>query len=387
MSLVSSLPIRFVVCFAVSCVTSTTVVAEGAGTKNVLLLCIDDLRPVLGCYGGQAKTPHLDHLAKSATVFTRHYVQWPVCGPSRASMLGGLRPDTTGIYELGDSWKISKRPETHPTLPRYFRDHGYRTLSFGKVYHGRGNGDGYGWSEDPWKLDWSCYVDFPYESKKKGQWRPAIEIYDGPETEHNDYQTADHVIRAVKANKDRSFFIAGGFYKPHLPLVVPRRYWDEYSAEQVQLLMPRRRAQGAAEFMYNWTEIASYGLREGILFSDDSNVDEQAAHRMTRAYYACVSFIDAQIGRILETLDENGLSDTTAVVIWSDHGFHLGDHGRWAKHTQFEQAMRSPLIVRLTGASDVDGNNRSDRRIRGHLSDAVRVRRTHVAGVSYKAKA
>ena len=112
--------------------------ADAAEPKNVLLLCVDDLRNVMGCYGGAAKTPHLDTLAKTAAVFDRHYNQWPVCGPSRASMLGGLRPDTTGIYEIGDSWKISKRPDTHPTLPRYFRDHGYRTLSFGKIYHQKG---------------------------------------------------------------------------------------------------------------------------------------------------------------------------------------------------------------------------------------------------------
>ena len=135
-------PVVVAVCCSIA--ISSAVAAE---PKNVLLLCVDDLRNVMSCYGGAAKTPHLDELAKTAAVFNRHYNQWPVCGPSRASMLGGLRPDTTGIYEIGDSWKISKRPDTHPTLPRYFRDHGYRTLSFGKIYHQKGVGAGYGWSE------------------------------------------------------------------------------------------------------------------------------------------------------------------------------------------------------------------------------------------------
>lgn len=333
--------------------------AIGADQKNVLLLCVDDLRPVTGCYGGAAKTPHLDALAKSAAVFTRHYNQWPVCGPSRSSMLGGLRPDSTGIYEIGDSWKISKRPDTHPTLPRYFLDHGYRTLSFGKIYHGKGLGKGYGWSEDPWKPDWTCYVDFDYIEGKEKRWRPAYEIYDGPDAKHNDFQTAERVIAALGENKDRRFFIAGGFFKPHLPFVAPKKYWDLYSANEIETLDPAHLPKGAADFMYNWSEISSYGGPDGKLFSSDAGVDKIQTRKMIHAYYACVSFIDAQIGRVLEALDKNGLADNTAVVIWSDHGFHLGDHGRWAKHTQFEQAMRCPLIVRLPGHQKITGETKA----------------------------
>jgi iduronate 2-sulfatase len=330
--------------------------AATAEQKNVLLLCIDDLRAVMGCYGGAAKTPHLDELAKSATVFTRHYNQWPVCGPSRSSMLGGLRPDSTGIYEIGDSWKISKRPQTHPTLPRYFRDHGYRTLSFGKIYHGKGIGKGYGWSEEPWKSDWTCYVDFQYNEGKEKRWRPAVEIFDGPDSKHNDFQTAEKVIEAIKENKDRPFFIAGGFFKPHLPFVAPKKYWNLYSEEEIKTLTPTDLPNGAADFMYSWNEISSYGGPDKKLFSGDDGIDEKQARKMIRAYYACVSFIDAQVGRVLAALEENGFADKTAVVIWSDHGFHLGDHGRWAKHTQFEQAMRCPLIVRLPGHQTVSGS-------------------------------
>ena len=329
--------------------------AISAEPKNVLLLCVDDLRNVMGCYGGAAKTPHLDKLAKTAAVFNRHYIQWPVCGPSRASMLGGLRPDTTGIYEIGDSWKISKRPDTHPTLPRYFRDHGYRTLSFGKTYHQKGTGSGYGWSEEPWKLDWTCYVDFQYTDWQKGQWRPAVEIYDGPDSKHTDYKTATKVVEALKQNKNQSFLIAGGFFKPHLPFVAPQKYWDLYSDDDIELIAPYARAEGAADFMYSFAEISSYGVEHGKLFSNDSDVGRKAKRRMLHAYYACVSFIDAQIGRILEALETSGLADTTAVVIWSDHGFHLGDHDRWAKHTQFEHVMRCPLIVRLPGKQKVTG--------------------------------
>ena len=330
--------------------------ASGAEPKNVLIICVDDLRPVMGCYGGAAKTPHLDALAEQATVFTRHYNQWPVCGPSRSSMLGGLRPDSTGIYEIGSSWQISKRPDTHPTLPRYFRDHGYRTLSFGKVYHGKGLGKGYGWSEEPWKLDWTCYVDFDHIEGKEKRWRPAVEVYDGPDAKHNDFQTTDKVIAALAENRDRPFFIAGGFFKPHLPFVMPKKYWDLYSTDEIETLHPAGLPEGAADFMYNWSEISSYGGPDGKLFSDDDAVNDEQTRAMIHAYYACVSFIDAQVGRVLEALEKNGLADSTAVVIWSDHGFHLGDQGRWAKHTQFEQAMRCPLIVRLPDRHGVTGS-------------------------------
>lgn len=331
---------------------------SAAEHKNILLICIDDLRPVMGCYGGAAKTPNFDKLAKSAAVFTKHYNQWPVCGPSRSSMLGGLRPDSTGIYEIGDSWEISKRPHTHPTLPRYFKDHGYNTLSFGKVFHGKGMGKGYGWCEDPWKLDWTCYVDFKFTGGKEKRWRPAYEIYDGADSKHNDYQTADKVIQALVDNKANPFFIAGGFYKPHLPFVAPRKYWELYSDTEISLIDPKSIPEGAANFMYDWTEIGSYGAPGKKSLFENVDVDQQETRNMIHAYYACVSFIDAQLGRILKAIDENNLAQNTAIVIWSDHGFHLGDHGRWAKHTQFEQVMRCPLIVRLPGYQMI--SNQSD---------------------------
>ena len=314
---------QLLLCLACLCLTLLPATTTAADHRNVLLVCVDDLRPVMGCYGGAAKTPNIDKFAESAAVFTRHYNQWPVCGPSRASMLGGLRPDSTGIYEIGDSWKISKRPATHPTMPRHFRDNGYKTLSFGKVYHGKAIGKRYGWSEAPWKLDWTCYVDFEYAAGNKQQWRPAYEIYDGPDSRHNDFQTAEKVIQALEVNKDRPFFIAAGFYKPHLPFVAPKRYWDLYSVDEIRLIEPTSLPQSAADFMYNWSEISSYGDPDGKLFSGDGDVGEEQALSMIHAYYACVSFIDAQVGRILKALEQNGLADDTAVVIWSDHGFQV----------------------------------------------------------------
>lgn len=330
-----------------------------AAPVNVLLLCVDDLRPVMGSFGGLAKTPQMDGFAEQATAFTRHYVQWPVCGPSRASMLGGVRPDSTGIYEIGNSWTISQAPEVRPTLPLIFKTNGYTTLSFGKVYHSKGIGRGFGWCEDPWHPEsgWTCYVDFTYIEGKgsKNKWRPAYEIYDGPDSLHNDYRTADKVITALRENKDRPFLVAGGFYKPHLPFVAPKKYWDLYSKDEIGKIDPVSLPKGAADYMYNWSEISTYGDQDGQLFSGDKGVTDEEWLNLIHAYYASVSFIDAQIGRILDELEELGLSDTTAVVIWGDHGFHLGDHGRWAKHTQFEQAMRSPLLIRLPGHQNLFG--------------------------------
>ena len=327
-----------------------------AEPKNVLLLCVDDLRNVMGCYGGAAKTPHLDRLAKTAAVFNRHYIQWPVCGPSSASMLGGLRPDTTGIYEIGDSWKISKRPDTHPTLPRYFRDHGYRTLSFGKIYHQKGtSAQGTGGAKNRGSSIGPATLISNTPTGRKASGVPPSRFTMAPTPCTPITRPPPKSSKPSSRTRIEPFFIAGGFFKPHLPFVAPQKYWDLYSDEETKLIAPYARAEGAADFMYSFAEISSYGVERGKLFSDDSDVGRKSKRRMIHAYYACVSFIDAQIGRILEALETSGLAETTAVVIWSDHGFHLGDHDRWAKHTQFEHVMRCPLIVRLPGKQKVTG--------------------------------
>jgi len=317
---------------------------------NVLFIAVDDLRPVLGCYGGKALTPNLDRFSQSAAAFNRHYVQWPVCGPSRATLMSGLRPDTHGLYGNSQAYKIADHPESRPTMSLHFRNHGYRTLSFGKIYHGRGSSPGCGWSRQPWHPPggWTCYVKFT-NPNKKNVWRPAYEIYDGPDHLHGDYQTADKAVEAMKQNRDRPFCIFAGFYKPHLPFVAPKRYWDLYENKKMQRLRPLDMPDGTVDYAYHYSELWSYGDQKGTLFSKEYSPTHEQALNMTRAYYAAVSFIDAQIGRLLRTLDELQLSDTTAVVIWGDHGFHLGDQQRWAKHTQFEADMRSPLMVRLPG--------------------------------------
>jgi len=315
---------------------------------NVLLICVDDLRPVLGCYGGAAKTPNLDRLSESAVTFQRHYVQFPSCGPSRACMMGGIRPNTLSLDGNAGVSVIADAPETRPTMPLHFRNNGYTTLSFGKTYHSKGSGPGFGWSEAPWHppCGWTCYVNVD-PPKAKGQWQPAFEIYDGPDSAHGDYQTADQAIAAMEKNKDRAFFIAAGFYKPHLPFVAPKKYWDLYDRDKIKRLEPLAVPENARLYQYTFREICAYGMEEGKLFTPEIMPTPAQARELIHAYYAAVSFNDAQIGRLLKKLDDLGLADKTVVVIWSDHGFHLGDQARWAKWTQFEADMRSPMMIRL----------------------------------------
>jgi len=277
-------------------------------------------------------------------------------------MLGGIRPDALNLAGNSGANRVADRPETHPTMPLHFRNQGYTTLSFGKVYHGKGAGAGFGWSQSPWQTPpgWTCYVDFDYSGYKKGQYRPAYEIYDGPDQAHGDYQTADEAIQALEEHKDEPFFIAVGFYKPHLPFVAPKRFWDLYEDEEIELLEPALIPEGAVTHSYAWSEIWAYGDQDGKMFSDERAPSVEETREMTRAYYAAVSFSDDHVGRLLKKLDELGLSDNTAVVVWSDHGFHLGDQERWAKWTQFEADMRSPMMIRLPG-----------KHAKGHQTEAI----------------
>ena len=341
---------KIVACLAL--MTSALLAADRP--VNVLFICIDDLRPVLGCYGGAAKTPNIDRLASESAVFQRHYVQFPSCGPSRASMLSGRRPDSLGVY--GNSGTdAATNDSAKPTLPLLFKQNGYTTLSFGKVYHSKGNAPGCGWSEEAWHPpSWDCYVNFSEKERKKqdlGDWRPAMEIYDGADSLHGDYQTADQVITALETHRDGPFFIAAGFYKPHLPFVAPKRFWDLYRDDEIELLSPPHRADGASDLGYAFNELASYGREDHTMFSSENPPTEAEARALIHAYYAAVSFTDSHVGRLLDKLDELGLRDSTAVVLWADHGFHLGDQARWAKWTQFEADMRSPFMIRLPGKS------------------------------------
>jgi arylsulfatase A-like enzyme len=343
-----------------------------AGDKNVLFIVVDDLRPTLRCYGDpDAITPNIDRLAEQGLTFTRAYCQQAVCSPSRTSMMTGLRPDTTGVHDLQTHFRRNL-PEA-VTLPQYLRRFGYTTTAFGKIFHKPALNDLPSWSEAPWiaenapwrsdenerfverKWDqlrddgWTSDERFYFEPDKRG---PAPEGQTGwglpswgsPDVADDDLpdgKAATAAIDALRRLKGQKFFVAVGFLKPHLPFRAPKKYFDLYRGIAIS---PNRNPfppAGAPRFaLHNSAELRGYND-----IPPDGPIPQEKARELVRAYYACVSYMDAQVGRLLDALDELGLSESTAVVLVGDHGYHLGEHGLWNKHTNFENAVRAPLIV------------------------------------------
>ena len=340
-----------------------TASAAAAAKPNVLFIAVDDLRPELGCYGAtHIKSPNIDSLAKSGVTFNRAYCQQAVCSPSRTSLMTGRRPDTTKVYDLETNFR-----DTIPdvvTLAQHFKDNGYHSQAFGKIYHGALD-DRRSWSVPYTSPDGMAYGDPQTvkdiqrrreELKKKGVTGqqlnrrtrgPAWEAADVEDEKLPDGNSAAKAIKALNEVKDKPFFLAVGFFKPHLPFVAPRKYFDLYPpAEQIELPPNRTAPQDAPEFATtNFGELRVYeGMPKG-----DEPVTDQQARELIRAYRACVSFTDAQVGKLLAELDRLKLRDNTIVILWGDHGWHLLDQGMWTKHTNFEAATRVPLILSVPG--------------------------------------
>ncbi|MGI9176468.1 MAG: sulfatase [Pirellulales bacterium] len=341
---------------------------EGATRRhptNVLMIVVDDLRPSLGCYGdAAAKTPNIDRLAARGVVFKNAYCQQAVCSPSRASLMTGRRPDATQVWDLRTHFR-SALPDC-VTLPEYFKNQGYRCAAFGKIFH-RGFEDGRSWTEPHWyptgrtvdtdPADWSKQItkkvgpaveeygsEEPRSESGKG---PAFEISAKADDELPDGFTAAEAIRRLEAFKQggEPFFLAVGFLKPHLPFVAPKRYWDLHDPDAIPLPRIDHLPEGAPQFAgHDSGELHQYvGIPAGNPLPAD------IARQLRHGYYACVSYTDAQVGRLLDAVDRAGLTDSTAIVLWGDHGWQLGDHGLWHKHTNFELAARSPLIIAAPG--------------------------------------
>ena len=328
---------------------------------NVLFIAVDDLASSLGCYGDPvARTPHIDRLAASGVRFARAYNQLPLCNPSRASVLTGLRPDVIKVYDLDRHFR-DELPDA-VTLPQLFRRAGAFSARVGKIYHynvpaGIGTN---GLDDGP---SWDAVVnpkgrDTREEAKitNAEPHRPISAALswlaaDGADDEQTDGMIATEAIRLLEKHKERRFFLGVGFFRPHTPFVAPKKYFDLYPLESMRLpYAPSgdREDVPTAAFAHN-NPVPHYGL------------DEATCRRALQAYYACVSFVDAQVGRLLAALDRLDLADRTIVVFWSDHGYHLGEHeGVWQKRTMFEQATRAPLIVRAPKAK---GNGRACRRV------------------------
>ena len=337
--------------------------APGKDPLNVLFIAVDDLRPELGCYGQPVHSPNIDQLAAEGTLFERAYVQVALCMPSRVSMLTGQRPDTTGVVDFSIRFRDLQPDVT--TLPQHFRNHHYTAVGFGKIFH---NDDKNSWSEPLFK---SHRVEDDYHTefgKKVLQWtkedhrrltyvwdlgdgiikkkRPGGLPWESPDIPDNavrDGQIAEAAVAKIRALKKEGtpFFAAVGFHKPHLPFIAPKKYFDLYESGDIKPAPNPDPPEGAPKFAtYNWNDLRHY---YGI--PDVGPVSPQQARELKHAYYACVSFMDAQVGKVLAEVDPKN----TVVVLWGDHGWQLGEHGMWDKHSNYETSTRVPLIVKVPG--------------------------------------
>ena len=323
---------------------SASAAAADPPRYNVLFIAVDDLRPELGCYGvAGVKSPNIDALAARGTAFTRAYCQQAVCNPSRVAVLTGRRPENTGVLDLPTHFR-DKVPDA-VALPQHFKANGYFTQSFGKIFHvGHGNRDD--------AQSWSAGVTPPNPAPKSGAERqaqraarPAYAAPDVVDDAEPDGKTAARAVETLKEIKDKPFFLAVGFLKPHLPFVAPKKYWDLYDPAAIPLAPNQSLPAGAPAYASNNAgELRTY---KGM--PKDGPIPEAEQRKLKHGYYACVSYMDAQVGKVLAALDELGLRDKTVVVLWGDHGWQLGEHGTWAKHTAWEDATRAPLIVSVPG--------------------------------------
>lgn len=337
--------------------------AEPATAKpNVLFIAVDDLRPALGAYGDPlAQSPHIDRLAAAGTTFMRAYCQEAVCTPSRASIMTGRRPDETGVWNLYTRFR-ERLPDVE-TLPQYFHQRGYAATAFGKIFHSQEPyQDPASWSEPAtlYKNDISEAYFLPEnQAPKHAENRPitgrkmsATEAADVPDELYPDGKIARHAVawlqRRAEPKEREPFFLAVGFHKPHLPFSAPRRYWDLYDRESfTKVSNPVAPAdQLPLALVSSLPELRGY--RD---IPDEGPIPAEKAAELRHGYHASVSFIDAQVGLLLDELERSGAMENTIVVLWGDHGFHLGERGYWCKATNYEQDTRVPLIIRTPGES------------------------------------
>jgi iduronate 2-sulfatase len=312
---------------------------------NVLFIAIDDLRTSLGCYGDPlAKSPNIDALARSSRVFHGAYTHQAVCGPARAAILTGRLPDNTRVWHNRNLFR-NTLPDA-VTLPQLFKNHGYQALSFGKIFSGdereldppswsapevlRGQGPG-----------WKNYA----QAGDRGGKGTACEAADVPDDGYPDGRLADLAVETLGKLKQegQSFFLAVGFFKPHLPFNAPQKYWNLYDPAVFALDDGQTRVTGAPEIAYH-THRELGGYQD---MPEDEHVSAEQARTLRHGYYACVSYVDAQVGKLLDALHRLGLDQNTIVVLWGDHGWSLGEKDRWCKGTNFERDTRVPLLIRV----------------------------------------
>jgi iduronate 2-sulfatase len=357
--------IRSIFCLATLVLPSLAL----SGKPNVLFIAIDDLRPELGCYGSAlAQSPNLDKLAADGLLFNRAYCQQAICSPSRASLMTGARPDTIGVIE-NTAYFRERNPDV-VTLPQQFIANGYETVYCGKIYHGRMTDNDHSWSRKP---AWGkCKYSPPknpgsyalvenqklWQENRDKMWAkygkensgglvhgPAYESADVPDHGYMDGFNTQLAIATLKDHlarkKDQPLFLGLGFTKPHLDFIAPKKYWDLYDPADIELATHRAAPkQGAATGLH-----ASFELRTRHGIPKSGPIGDELARTLLHGYYACVSYVDAQIGMMIDALEEAGIRDNTIIIVWGDHGWHLGDMGIWGKATNYEIATRVPLMI------------------------------------------
>lgn len=325
--------------------------ANGKSHMNVLFIAVDDMNNDLGCFGHPfVKSPGIDRIAERGMRFERAYCQFPLCSPSRSSLLTGLRPDTTRVFNLQYHFR-QDLPDV-VTLPQMFMHNGYYVARVGKMYHygnpgdigTNGLDDRVSWTErfNPAGRDKTALEpDIMNYTPKRGLGSAMAFLADrtGTDVQHTDGKVADQTIRLLEGYKDKPFFIGAGFYKPHCPWVTPKKYFDMYPMDPITL------PQITEKTPDDYPELALASTKPWPYFG----VTHEQARECKHAYYAAISFVDAQIGRVLDAVDRLGLRDNTIIVFWSDHGYHLGEHGLWFKQSCFEESTRVPLIISVPG--------------------------------------
>ena len=360
-------------------VAGATLLAAGTPAPrrpNVLFIAVDDLRPTIGAYGDPyARTPNLDRLARSGVTFLRAYAQQALCNPSRASLMTGLRPDSLRVWDLETDFR-STVPDV-VTLPQHFMRHGYRAVQIGKIYHNT-LPDGLSWHEEIHLRGFPYDPDAVYHGRENlaiqearkaklvaegrqdraldrfGMWylkANATESVDLPDNAYYDGAQTDRALAELAELKGRQpFFLAVGYYRPHLPFNAPRKYWDLYHPDSIALAPnPDPPESAPAVAGSNLAELRGYADFAGAPEPWEGRLGEADARRLKHGYYASVSYVDAQVGRLLDRLDALGLAENTIVVLWGDHGYKLGEMNGWAKMSNYLIDTHSPLIIRAPG--------------------------------------
>lgn len=327
---------------------------------NVLFIAVDDLRPEFGAYGSKyIHSPNLDRLAKQGVTFTRAYVQQAVCSPSRSSFLTGARPDTTKVWDLVTHFRTAI-PDV-VTLPQHFKNNGYFVQGMGKLYHG-GYDDPQSWSV-PWATPKAISYGIPENEARQKASRnqegqgirgPAFEGADVPDNTFQDGKVAELAVKTLgeMAKKNQPFWLGVGFVKPHLPFVAPKKYWDLYDPAKIQLASNPFRAKDAPEYA-----VQPGGELRNYQDIPQGPIPDDLARQLKHGYYAAISYMDAQLGKVLDELDRLKLRDNTIIVLVGDHGWKLGEHGAWCKHTNVENDTNAPLLISVPGLKNAGSSN------------------------------